>query len=89
VKDSIVICLCQTTANVGLTGLSPQCPPGKATEAVVTGHITAANVIAGSITTQQLAAVVKLAEVIAAIRSGVAYANVHTSPLSPGGEIRG
>jgi CHRD domain len=30
----------------------------------------------------------ELAEVLAAIRAGVAYANVHTT-LSPGGEIRG
>jgi hypothetical protein len=37
---------------------------------------------------QQLAAV-ELDEVIDAIRAGVAYANVHTTPLSPGGEIRG
>jgi hypothetical protein len=29
-----------------------------------------------------------LAEIIAAIRAGAAYANVHTN-LSPGGEIRG
>jgi hypothetical protein len=27
--------------------------------------------------------------VIAAIRAGVAYANVHATPLDPGGEIRG
>ena len=38
--------------------------------------------------TQQLLAS-DLAKVIAAIRAGVAYANVHTLPLSPGGEIRG
>jgi hypothetical protein len=30
-----------------------------------------------------------LASVIAAIRAGAAYANVHTLPLSGGGEIRG
>jgi hypothetical protein len=30
----------------------------------------------------------ELAEVIAAIRAGVAYVNVHTTP-SPGGEVRG
>jgi hypothetical protein len=28
-------------------------------------------------------------EVIAAIRAGVAHANVHATPLNPGGEIRG
>ncbi len=41
---------------------------------------------AGNGTQQILAG--ELAEVIAAIRAGVAYANVHTT-LSPGGEIRG
>ena len=46
----------------------------------------AANVGPGS-TTQQLTAL-EIEEVIAAMRSGVAYANVHTT-ISPGGEIRG
>jgi hypothetical protein len=32
---------------------------------------------------------VEVDEVIDAIRAGVAYANVHTTPLSQGGEIRG
>jgi len=88
VNGSIVIWLCQTaTPFLDPTGHAPQCPPGQATEAVVTGHITAANVIAGGTTSQQLAAG-NLAAVIAAIRAGFAYANVHTN-LSPGGEIRG
>jgi hypothetical protein len=43
--------------------------------------------VAGATTSQQLAAG-ELAEVIAAMRAGAAYANVHTN-LSPGGEIRG
>jgi hypothetical protein len=53
----------------------------------VTGTITAANVIAGATASQQLKAG-DLAAVITAIRAGMAYANVHTTP-SPGGEIRG
>ena len=48
--------------------------------------ITAANVIAAA-APQQLTAG-ELDEVIAAIRAGVAYVNVHTA-VSPGGEIRG
>ena len=48
---------------------------------------TAANVIAGATTSQQLEAG-DLAAVLTAIRAGAAYANVHTN-LSPGGEIRG
>lgn len=88
VNGSIVIWLCQTaTPFLDPTGLAPQCPAGKTTEAVVTGTITSANVIAGSTTSQQLLAG-HLADVIAAIRAGVGYANVHTN-LSPGGEIRG
>jgi hypothetical protein len=83
VTGSIVIWLCGTTTNPGPTG-TQTCTPGSGT---FTGHITAANVVAGSIATQQLEAG-ELAEVIRAIRAGAAYANVHTN-LSPGGEIRG
>ena len=88
VNGSIVIWLCQTAAPfLDPTKLAPQCPSGQSTEAVVTGRITAANVIAGATTSQQLKAA-DLAAVIRAIRAGFAYANVHTD-LSPGGEIRG
>jgi hypothetical protein len=83
VNGSVVIFLCQTATNPDPTGLAPQCPQ----EGIVTGTITAANVIAGSTTSQQLNAN-DLAAVITAIRAGAAYANVHTT-LSPGGEIRG
>jgi hypothetical protein len=83
VTGSVVIFLCQTAANPDPTGLAPQCPQ----EGIVTGTITAANVIAGSQAPQQLQAG-DLAAVITAIRAGAAYANVHTQ-VSPGGEIRG
>jgi hypothetical protein len=83
VNGSIVIFLCQTANNPDPTGLAPQCPQ----QGSVSGTITAANVIAGSTTTQQLVAG-DLTAVIAAIRAGAAYANVHTT-ASPGGEIRG
>jgi CHRD domain len=87
VTGSIVIWLCQTTgtpAPTSVAGLTPFCP----TSGTVTGHITAANVIASSTTSQRILAG-ELDEVIAAIRAGFAYANVHTLPLNPGGEIRG
>jgi len=84
VNGSIVIWLCHTASPfIDPTGLAPVCPQ----QGTVRGTITKANVIAGSITSQQLTAS-DLAEVIAAIRAGAAYANVHTN-LSPGGEIRG
>jgi hypothetical protein len=83
VNGSVVIFLCQTAASPDPTGLAPPCPQ----EGTVTGTITAANVIAGATTSQQLEAR-DLAAVITAIRAGAAYANVHTTP-SPGGEIRG
>ena len=83
VNGSVVIFLCQTASNPDPTGLAPPCPQ----EGIVTGTITAANVIAGSQAPQQLNAG-DLAAVITAIRAGAAYANVHTT-ISPGGEIRG
>jgi len=66
--------------------LTPFCPaaPG----GTVTGNITVANVIAAGTASQQIAAG-ELAEVVAAIRAGVAYVNVHATPLNPGGEVRG
>jgi CHRD domain len=87
VNGSIVIWLCQTATNLDPTGFAGQCEAGQGTEAVITGTITAANVIAGSQAPQQLEAN-DLAAVIRAIRAGSAYVNVHTD-LSPGGEIRG
>ncbi len=53
----------------------------------VSGTITAANVIAASMTQQQIDAT-ELDQVIDAFRGGVAYVNVHATPLNGGGEIR-
>jgi CHRD domain len=83
VNGSIVIWLCQTATNPGPA--THTCNPGSDD---FTGTITAADVIAGGTASQQLAAG-DLASVIALIRAGAAYANVHTLPNSTGGEIRG
>jgi len=87
VNGSIVVWLCQTAttpAPASVAGITPMCPQS----GTVTGNITAANVIAAGTTSQQITAG-ELDEVIAAIRAGVAYVNVHATPLNPGGEIRG
>jgi len=87
VNGSVVIWLCQTTttpAPAAVAAITPFCPQS----GTVTGHITTANVVAAGTASQQIAAG-ELGEVLAAIRAGVAYANVHSTPLTPGGEIRG
>jgi hypothetical protein len=87
VNGSVVIWLCQTAttqAPESVRGITPMCPQsGK-----VTGMITADNVVAAGTASQMILAG-ELDEVIAAIRAGVAYVNVHATPLNPGGEIRG
>src|SRR5687768_17497292 len=66
-------------------GGKPACPPGTGTvEAVVTGTVTAADVIGP---TSQGIPAGGLAEILAAMRAGHAYANVHTG-VFPTGEIR-
>jgi hypothetical protein len=87
VNGSVVIWLCQTAttpAPDSVKLITPTCPQSGKVE----GHITAANVLAAGTTSQMITAG-ELDEVIAAIRAGVAYANVHATPLNPGGEIRG
>ena len=77
----ISVFLCQTATNTDPAGLAPTCPQ----EGTVTGVIRAANVIGPAV---QGIAPTELAEVIAAIRAGAAYVNVHSATF-PGGEIRG
>jgi hypothetical protein len=83
---NIVLFLC---TNIGGAPLSPPanptpaCPVGPDGE--VSGTLIPANVIAR---TAQGVGTDDLAAVIEAIRTGVAYVNVHTTD-SPSGEIRG
>jgi CHRD domain-containing protein len=87
VNGSVVIWLCQTAttpAPASVAAITPFCPQS----GTVTGTITALNVITAGTASQQIVAG-ELQEVIDAIRAGVAYVNVHATPLNPGGEIRG
>jgi len=83
VNGAIVIFLCTNLGNGAPSGTTVQaCPTSAGT---VSGTATAANVIAVQ---AQGVAGGAFATVLDAIRSGVAYANIHTS-AHPGGEIRG
>lgn len=87
VNGSIVIWLCQTAttaAPASVSAITPFCPQS----GTVTGTISAANVITAGTASQMILAG-ELDEVIDAMEAGVAYANVHATPLNPGGEIRG
>jgi hypothetical protein len=82
----IVVWLCQTTgtpAPSAVASLTPFCPDPR--EGTVKGTITPAQVLA--VTGQGIDAG-EFDELVRAIRSGAAYANVH-STLFPPGEIRG
>ena len=81
VNGGISVFLCQTAANPDPTGLAPQCPQSGTVE----GLLQAANTIGPG---GQGIAAGEFAELIRAIRAGVAYVNVHTSVFG-GGEIRG
>lgn len=84
VNGAIVIWLCQTPttqAPPAVRDITPECPQS----GTVRGLIAAAHVISGG--GQQIAPG-QIEQVIAALRAGFGYVNVHTTP-SPGGEIRG
>jgi len=82
----IAIWLCQTATNVAPVttppSVVPTCPDPSGT---VTGTITAAHVVGP---TAQLITAGQLDEVLAAIRAGLAYVNVHSAAVGSG-EIRG
>ncbi|MDX6438870.1 MAG: hypothetical protein QOF45_1453 [Gaiellaceae bacterium] len=80
VNGGISIWLCQTATNVSPTAGTPTCPQSGTVE----GDIDMTDVIGP---TGQGIEVGNLAEILAAMRAGHAYANVHSSKW-PGGEIR-
>ena len=66
-------------------GTRPPCPPGTTTEATVSGTITPADVVGPA---NQGIGPGDFAKLVAAMRAGETYVNVHTATF-PGGEIRG
>ncbi|HEY5972931.1 MAG TPA: CHRD domain-containing protein [Pseudoxanthomonas sp.] len=81
VNGGVSVFLCQTTFNTDPTGLAPTCPQS----GEVDGLLLPANVVGPG---GQGITAGEFAELVAAIRHGVAYVNVH-STLFPGGEVRG
>jgi hypothetical protein len=81
VSGGIMIWLCQTATNPSPVVTTPTCPQSGA----VAGVVGAADVVGPA---GQGVAASEWAEALAAIRAGVAYANVHSSKF-PTGEIRG
>ena len=79
VNGGVSFFLCGTAANPGPTG-TPVCPQGGTVE----DDIVAADVIGPAVQGIEAGS---LAEILAAMRAGHAYANVHSTKF-PGGEIR-
>jgi hypothetical protein len=67
-------------------GGKPACPAS--TSGTVSGTITAADIVGPAAQGIQPAPVGQFADVVRAIRTGNAYANMHTASF-PGGEVRG
>jgi hypothetical protein len=81
VNGGIMVWLCQSATNPSPVASTPVCPQSGS----VSGVVSSADVVGPA---GQGIAATEFAEAMAAIRAGVAYANVHSSKF-PGGEIRG
>jgi len=81
VNGNISVFLCTNLGNAPEGVTVQECPQ----EGTITGTITPADVIGPAV---QGIAPGEFAELVRAIRAGVAYVNVHTEPF-PSGEIRG
>ena len=86
VNGGILVWLCQTATNPAPAAVAAITPVCSSPSFSSSGIITASSIV-GPGGAQQLGAG-ELAELVAALRAGVAYANVHTT-VSPAGEIRG
>jgi len=91
-NGGISVWLCEGSLQAP-TASTPSCGPAGSTAGQVTGVLTSAEVVGPA---AQGIAATEFAELIAAMRAGAAYANVHSvSPTTPpgvqfpGGEIRG
>jgi len=84
ISGNVVLFLCTNLEPPSGAPVPPSCPNGAGFN-TVTGTLTAADVIA--VAAQGIGAGA-FSDVIAAMRAGVSYANVHTN-VFPGGEIRG
>ncbi len=85
VNGGISVWLCQTAANPSPVASTPLCMGPSLNSGKVTGTVTAADVVGPA---GQGVSAGEFADLLQAIRSGVTYANVHSS-LFPGGEVRG
>jgi len=84
VNGGIVLFLCTNLGNAPATVPAPPACPASPGE--VSGTLTAANVVVQG---SQGISAGEFSEILRAIRRGVAYVNVHSSPNHGGGEIRG
>jgi hypothetical protein len=89
VNGGISIWLCETATNPSPSASTPACTnpmdPLDTHSGMATGTVTALEVIGPA---GQGIAAGEFAEILNAIRQGLAYANVHSS-RNPGGEVRG